>query len=769
MFVMNRILFLLLLVCSCAFGMERAQGDCMKGAARVVTNGANSTTRVMQSYVNLNGTTPVSGCTVSVYITASGGTLASLYSTSTGTPLANPFIADSSGHWFFYAVNGTYDVTMSGAGIAAPFTLGSVPVFDPTDAGLWSVKSAPYYCVGDGIADDTACVSAAVSSNNPIYFPDGTYKVHNNPNPLSFTTWLGSMKMSHAASILCDNPHQGCFLFTGGSNNILEDVTYTYGNTEPTDQCPDHGGAGNCWGWAFYGTQNTTVRNFNVNNGYGIGLLFIGGCANAGASGCGHLSEPTLHCVHPQIIGARITNISRDGLNIQNCSAAVVSDVYGENTGDDTFGFQYSTDRWQDTGMVATNLYSYQSLGSCISDSQQNVAITNVICDGPSTGGFLISYPGFILNSFSGTISHAVIRNVAFRTGGICNCGQRGIDFFNGKEFVSFDDIVIENTNGSGILMETFDETPPIVPIINFSNIRVHNAGVNGNTDGAGHCGLFQAATTVTVSNFWANGCAGWGASFDNITTLNVSGLQVTNADTGLVSYVGNQAVAFSGNGTIQASNIEISDLQGSATGYVVSEAGTSGTSIINGVQSYIKNGTFAFNVSGSTKFWNVMDRTTGVNMTNASMSGYGGAPLPFTSYITVSDPTAANLIAASSGAASPNGAAITINNGSAHQQSAYGMLDQGTLWWSLVKGKDNEMIPHYFAVFDALNNLDAILINPNSPVSGYKERIQLGPSGTSLVWAILPVFASNAAAISGGLGPGDFFKDASGNVHVTQ
>ena len=126
---MNRILFLLLLVYGLAFGNVRVQGDCMKGGARVVSNGVNSTTRVMQSFVNLTGTTPTSGCTVTVYITGSGGMLATL-STNTQSSTANPFTADATGHWYFEIADGYYDVTMSGAGISTPFTLGNISVFD---------------------------------------------------------------------------------------------------------------------------------------------------------------------------------------------------------------------------------------------------------------------------------------------------------------------------------------------------------------------------------------------------------------------------------------------------------------------------------------------------------------------------------------------------------------------------------------------------------------------------------------------------------------
>jgi len=651
---------------------------------------------------------------------------------------------------------------------------GPIGVFSWADA--WNVKNYPYYAAGDGTTDDTAAITAAINSNRALIFPEGTYKVHNNPDPLSFTNWTGSMHFEGNSHILCDNPHQGCFYFTGGSNQVLENLSYTYGATEPTDQCPDHAGAGNCWGWAFYGTQNTTLKNFTVNNGYGIGMLFIGGCAGTSMDpgSCGLVAEQDLHCVHPQVIGARITNTSRDGLNVQNCSNAVVSNVYAENNGDDSFGFQYSTDRWPDTGMTASNLNSYYSLGSCISDSQQNTVIDGFTCDHPSTGGLLISYPGFLLYPFSGSISNGAIRDVNFRTGGICNCGSRGIDFFNATDTAVFSNITIERTGGSGIIMETFMETPPIAPFVRFSNIDVSNTGYPMNADGAGHCFFFQAATTVVGQNLHGENCAGWGLAYDSITNAYASRITVVNADTDSVSYVGNHAMTFTNNTNVDASNLSIWDKQATATGYIFAESGTSGVAMIDGVQAYIQHGTYQFNVSAAAKFFNSIDRSTGTNYTNSMHSGYGGAPMGFSSAVTVTDPGAANLIAASTGPSSSSTAAIVVGNGSVHHQAAFGLFEgnpitSGTLKWSLGKFEDTSGTPDGLFLYDAKNAINNLLVDPNATacdVCGPGSRVQFQPSG-GMFWIGLPYYPSNAAAITGGLVANDLYQDATGTVRI--
>lgn len=100
---------------------EKIQGSCTQGGQTVTTDGRQSTTKVDRSYPN---------CTVTVYV---GGTLtlASIASNSTGTPKSNPFTADSDGYWSWYALDGTYDVKISGAGLTAPITR----------SGYWIVTS----------------------------------------------------------------------------------------------------------------------------------------------------------------------------------------------------------------------------------------------------------------------------------------------------------------------------------------------------------------------------------------------------------------------------------------------------------------------------------------------------------------------------------------------------------------------------------------------------------------------------------------------------
>src|ERR1700722_16766138 len=142
-FNMKRIILhaLALVAFQCSgYAMERAQGWCEKGGQPVVTQGLNSIGVYQQSYPQ---------CTVSVFVTNSGGTLATIYSDNSGTIMSNPFTADTTGHYAFYAANGHNDIQISGAGLSAPFTFGDVLFFDfspfslPTSgSGCWSSGSS---------------------------------------------------------------------------------------------------------------------------------------------------------------------------------------------------------------------------------------------------------------------------------------------------------------------------------------------------------------------------------------------------------------------------------------------------------------------------------------------------------------------------------------------------------------------------------------------------------------------------------------------------
>lgn len=72
----------------------------------VITEGLNSTNTADLTYA-------LATITVNVH----GGGLATIFSDNVGTPLANPFTANSDATFSFYAANGRYDIVVSGTGV----------------------------------------------------------------------------------------------------------------------------------------------------------------------------------------------------------------------------------------------------------------------------------------------------------------------------------------------------------------------------------------------------------------------------------------------------------------------------------------------------------------------------------------------------------------------------------------------------------------------------------------------------------------------------
>lgn len=110
------------------------QGDVERGGFTVTTDGRTSTTLVQRSFP---------GATVSVF-NAGTAVLSTIFSDQGGTPQANPFVADTDGHWSFWANPGSYDVQFSGSGLSTftrfaffvPDTAVTAPLPDPGSNGI---------------------------------------------------------------------------------------------------------------------------------------------------------------------------------------------------------------------------------------------------------------------------------------------------------------------------------------------------------------------------------------------------------------------------------------------------------------------------------------------------------------------------------------------------------------------------------------------------------------------------------------------------------
>ena len=125
------------------WGRSRVQGDCSQGGNAIVTQAISSTTKAMRSFPS---------CAVTVYTPPGTTTIATIYADDAGTLQANPFTADTTGHWFFHVDNGCVDVKLSGGGISSPFTLGNICAIDAArSTGLARDCAAAKYGSGSDI------------------------------------------------------------------------------------------------------------------------------------------------------------------------------------------------------------------------------------------------------------------------------------------------------------------------------------------------------------------------------------------------------------------------------------------------------------------------------------------------------------------------------------------------------------------------------------------------------------------------------------------
>ena len=241
---MKRLLLAFVMLGGSAFAQTVVgfNGQCSTGAQSVLTQNQTS-----------KGTMPIGGgprsltsgviasyprCQVTVYLTGTI-TLAPIFSDTVGTPLLNPFTANTDGSWLFFAnPSAGYDITTFGAGMPSPVTLTDVnlggggggggpfaplnsPVFVNNVNLSWitgAVQCLHVDALGNITGTGLDCgsggggaVSSVFTRTGAVVATTGDYTVAQvtGAAPLASPTFTGTVNISGIAD--------GCALFVGGA------------------------------------------------------------------------------------------------------------------------------------------------------------------------------------------------------------------------------------------------------------------------------------------------------------------------------------------------------------------------------------------------------------------------------------------------------------------------------------------------------------------------------------------------------------------------
>jgi hypothetical protein len=389
-----------------------------------------------------------------------------------------------------------------------------------------------------------------------IYLPPGNYTVNNTPGYMTMNHYSGHFLCAANAVIILTNPSNGGFYFQYGTGARLENITINY-STMPTTRTNND--AIDCTT-----DTNYVVKHIRVNGSPGVGLLF-------------NLA------INPQVSDIVIQNTEADGCSFYSCQNAQINNLNTHYTGDDGIAFFNNLSNIQNfNGATATNIIinNSKARGICVLGTS-NVSISNFTIDSTSASGLYVAMesesrlPNNVHVS-GGTINHGGVVVGRGTTG-----NQYGL-LDNNADSVYLSDIHILNSFSNGL------EVLAPNGVIIADNISVFKSDTNNV--------YIKSTKYANLTNIYSQNAGSYGFFANAVHTAVFRGITVKDAFTANTSP--NDAIYFLNDTSLFADAITIIDDQPTATGYNFAVHGTTG--VIDNIQQYIANGTFAFSITSS-------------------------------------------------------------------------------------------------------------------------------------------------------------------------